>query len=292
MNNKNTNIDKSSERDTLDVFNRASVNWNKSSDEVWASMEDKIEDHEKVYSLKPGRAKIRYAVAATLLILLGIPSLMRYYTKTIESGKAEHLDLVLPDGSTIALNAETTIKYHPMWWRFKRDIKLDGEAYFEVVAGNSFVVESEMASTAVIGTSFNIISRSERYEVSCLTGKVKVIAADSNSEVFITPNQRALLGSGGELRIESDIEAAETILWTDNKFFFTSMDLASVIEEIERQFDVNISFDISEELIYTGNFSRNQDIETILDLVCLPFGIKFEQTRQGTYLLSKDEQQY
>jgi transmembrane sensor len=290
MNNKNTNMDQSREKDPLDVYSTASVKWNKSSDELWSGMQDKIEDQGKDYSLKPVRHIFRYAVAATLLILLGIPSLMRYYTKTIECGKAEHLDVVLPDGSALALNAETTVKYHPMWWRFKRDVKLDGEAYFEVLPGNSFVVESEMASTAVLGTSFNIISRSDRYEVTCLTGKVKVYAADSNSEVFITPNEKALMGSSGELRIESNIEAGETILWTDNEFFFTSMDLGTVLEEIERQYDVNIFFDISESLVYTGNFSRNQDIETILDLVCLPFGIKFEKTRQGTYLLTKDEQ--
>jgi ferric-dicitrate binding protein FerR (iron transport regulator) len=151
-------------------------------------------------------------------------------------------------------------------------------------------VESDRASTAVLGTSFNIFSRGSRYEVVCLTGKVAVYTPGNKSEVLLDPNQKAILDDSGKLNTDSDIEAKQSISWTDNEFFFTSVPLPLVFDEIKRQYGINIIYNnIGDNLTYTGNFSRKQDIDTILDLVCKPFGIKFEMSRELTYLLSKDE---
>jgi len=289
MRNSSNNREQKMEQDPLGLFERAQIPWKKSSDDIWAGMENNMDETAKVYKINRGRMFIRFAVAAAVVIFFGIPSLMRFYTKTIESGRSEHLDVTLPDGSSISLNAQTAVKYHPFWWRFKRDVKLDGEAYFEVVKGKDFVVKSEMASTAVLGTSFNIFSRGSRYEVTCLTGKVMVFAADENSKVFLVPDQKAVLETSGMLITESGISADQSISWTDDEFFFTSVSLESVFREIERQYGIIITSDIGDNLLYTGNFSRNQDIEVILDLVCKPFGIKFEKTKEETYLVSKDE---
>lgn len=278
------------EQDSLSIFEGAKIPWNRSSDEIWDGMQGDLNKSSEVVKINHSASFIRLAVAAAVVIILGIPSLMRFYTRTIESGAGEHQDVILPDGSSIALNAETTVKYHPLWWSISREIILDGEAYFEVEKGKDFVVKSDLASTAVLGTSFNIFSRGSRYEVTCLTGKVMVFAADEDSKVYLVPDQKAVLENSGILKTKSLIEANESILWTENEFFFTSVSFDSVLEEIERQYGVIISSDIGEDLIYTGNFSRMQDLETILDLVCKPFGIKFEKTKEETYLVSKDEQ--
>ncbi len=275
--------------DPLDLFSGESISWDKSSNEIWTLMQDKLTERDKVITSGRSITFIRFAAAAVLILLFGIPTLMRFYTRTVESGNAEHLSVILPDGSTIALNAETKIDYNPLWWKFKRDVRLSGEAYFEVVKGKDFTVESQKASTAVLGTSFNIFSRGDSYVVTCLSGKVKVFAADKNSEVFLLPEQKAILDPEGYLKSTSDRQADRSISWTDNEFFFTSVPLDMVFEEIERQYGITINSDAGEGLIYTGNFSRNQDVDTILDLVCMPFGIKFEKINDSTYLVLKDE---
>ncbi len=289
MANKSINTDQNQDKDPLKLFRGGQIPWNKSSDDVWAGMQSKLEEKGRVYTISRRSEFGRMAIAAAIIILFGIPSVMRFYSKTIETGKAEHMDLLLPDGSSVALNAETSVQYNPMWWRFKRDIKLEGEAYFEVVKGKDFVVESNMASTAVLGTSFNIYSRESRYEVICLTGKVAVFTPGNVSEVLLSPNQKAVLDDSGSLKTDSGIEAKQSISWTDNEFFFTSVPLELVFDEIERQFGIIITYNLDDKLTYTGNFSRKQDIDTILDLVCKPFGIKFEKSKEETYLLSKDE---
>ena len=289
MSKKTVNKEQNKNPDPLDLFRGESIPWEKSSDEIWSRMQDRLPERNMGYNPERRLTFSRLIAAAVLVLLIGIPMLMRFYTRTVESGNAEHLNVFLPDGSSIALNAETKIEYNPFWWRFKRDVKLSGEAYFEVSKGKDFIVESEKASTAVLGTSFNIYSRGNSYIVTCLSGKVKVFAADKDSEVFLMPEQKAILDATGYLRSTADSQAERSISWTDNEFFFTSLPLDMVFEEIERQYGISVTTDIGEDFIYTGNFSRNHDVDTILDLVCMPFGIKFEKINERTYLVSKDE---
>ena len=277
------------DRDPLDLFDGASVKWNRSKEDVWASLENKLEEKDpaRIIGINP-RRRI-FAAAALIIILLGIPSIMRFYSRTVCTPAGEHTGVSLPDGSLVSLNAESTVKYNPLWWNFKREVRLEGEAFFKVEPGSHFEVISEYASTAVVGTSFNILSRDERYEVTCVTGKVKVRSYVSDAEILLSPDQRALLGSGGKLVKEEINKTANTISWIDKQFYFTAVPLEQVFEEVERQFNIDIRLKISEGLTYTGNFSLEKDPESALRIICKPFGIKFEALSEGVYLVSEDE---
>lgn len=168
-------------------------------------------------------------------------------------------------------------------------MKLEGEAFFNVEPGSDFEVISQAASTMVVGTSFNIVARDKIYEVTCFTGKVKVSTGDIGSDIMLTPDQKAILGSSGALQM-LDIQGEQSISWIDNELSFTSQPLERVIDEIERQFNISIELKLSNDLFYTGNFSRESDPEQVLDLVCKAFGIKFEATAKDTYLITKDEE--
>lgn len=289
MSNSGENIRKEGERDSLSLFDGGSVSWDKSKEDIWGSMEDKLQEQKQVKVVSMVRRSRVLAAAALVLLLLGIPSVMRFYTKTIVSGSGEHLEISLPDRSMISMNAESEVKYKPLWWRFNRDVSLTGEAFFDVEPGSTFEVKSKRASTMVVGTSFNIVARGEKYEVTCLTGKVKVSTVGNTSTLFLEPDQRAILLAAGNFSKEDNIKAAHSISWIDNQFFFTSVSLDVVFDEIERQFGISIQSQLSGEFIYTGNFSKNEGLETILDLVCKPFGIKFDAVKSGTYLITTDE---
>ncbi|MDA3929761.1 MAG: FecR family protein, partial [Prolixibacteraceae bacterium] len=106
--------------------------WEKSEATVWSDIEAKIEAKPsgKVSRLTSGY--VRWAVAASLLVLLGIGTFMRFYKLSIETNAGEHQLVLLPDDSSVDLNAKSSISYKPYWWRFNREIKFEGEAYFEV----------------------------------------------------------------------------------------------------------------------------------------------------------------
>jgi len=288
MNKSGTYKEEGGDRDPLSLFDGGSVSWDKSKENIWADLDSGLKERESTIVRSLGRRSRIIAAAAIIVFLIGVPTLMRFYTKTVECGGGDHLSVLLPDNSEVDLNASTSIKYNPLWWRFRREVKLEGEAFFKVEPGSDFEVISDLASTMVVGTSFNIMARDNIYVVTCISGKVMVRTRDRSSDIILAPNQKASLGSKGNL-YKHEIKGEQSISWIDNEFFFTSIALEEVFKEIERQFDISIELQLNNKLFYTGNFSRNSDPEYVLDLVCKAFGIKFETTTSGTYLVTENE---
>ncbi|HZL11180.1 MAG TPA: FecR domain-containing protein [Prolixibacteraceae bacterium] len=262
----------------------------KTKAEVWAEMESKlvalpIAQKTNLFA----RTYFRLAVAALLVLMLGIAGLIRFYTVTVETLPGQHQLVDLPDGSMIHLNAGSFLKYHPYSWRFSRTLSFQGEGFFEVAKGTPFMVLSENGKTRVVGTSFTIYSRDEFYRVACLTGKVSVTDDKNRHEVLLEPNQKAELNRNGEFDIQQNINLTTATAWIDNKFVFTSAPFTEVLNEIERQYDVTILWKKEMDLSYkyTGNFNRDQSIEQVLGFVCRPFGIQFEKIKANEFLLKK-----
>lgn len=290
MKRRNENNDLS--MDQIEKLNKMNANlkipYTKSKDEVWAELSTKMEIRPKAREISimthPG---FRLAIAATLLLLLGLAGVMRYITTSVETLPGEHQLVSLPDGSTIEMNAASVLNYHPYWWRFERTLTFSGEAYFEVKKGIPFTVKSQRGATRVLGTSFTIYSRKDIYRVTCLTGKVKVMDIKTLNDVILDPDQYAELNQKNEFNVKKNIDVNTAKSWIDNKFIFTSTPISEVIEEIERQFDVSISGYEKFNNQYTGNFDRNQNIEQVLELVCRPLGIDFQKINATEFELRK-----
>lgn len=271
-------------------FTRGKFNWKKRETDVWAEMETLIENQSK-----PGRSisinfkRTIYAIAASLLLLIGITSFLRFFTTTVISPAGEHQLAVLPDGSTIDLNAESMIKYNPYWWRYNRSLTFEGEAYFKVEKGKKFTVNSTLGTTQVLGTSFNIFSRNDIYKVTCLTGSVKVTSS-SKHEAILKPNSKAEIKSNGEIEVEKDIDTFSEISWKKNIFLFTATPVREVFYEIERQYAINIEAHIDSYVLYTGNFTKEQNVEEILNYVCPALGFQFSKKSDKEYIISQENE--
>ncbi|MBN2775257.1 MAG: FecR domain-containing protein, partial [Prolixibacteraceae bacterium] len=175
----------------IDRLNKLTeVDFPKSKEDIWKLMEDKLTANAKV-DKKVRKLGIRQlSIAASIAILIGIGSFMRFYRVDYSTIAGEQLTVNLPDGSVVDLNGQSSVKYNPYWWKVNRTVKFEGEGYFEVEKGKYFSVVSNNGITTVLGTSFNIYSRDENYEVNCLTGKVQVEVLNGLKEI-IYPNQQA-----------------------------------------------------------------------------------------------------
>lgn len=245
--------------------------WSKSKDEIWNEMFANIEDVKvspKIRSLNIWR----YAAAAAVALVILSSSFAFLYTTTETASRGLHLAITLPDGSNVNMNAETEIKYKPYWWFVSRSVELTGEAYFEVKRGSKFSVKSNQNRVNVLGTSFNIFNRANKYIVTCITGRVEVV---SNSEkAILTPNMQAYLFDG-KFNVTRSTDAKKRVDWVGGKFSFIGVPLLDVIEEIERQYDVKIRTTSKLDHLYTGNFSRKHKPEEVLEIIGKPFGITF-----------------
>src|SRR4030042_3376342 len=111
MNNRKKNINHQSDqlKDPLEIVSGTYIDWEKSKEQVWLEMENKIK------SAPPDRVRIMFspwmkiAMAAVFTLLVGFTVFMQVYTTTIVIPAAKHSVLYLPDGSSAQMNAQSTI---------------------------------------------------------------------------------------------------------------------------------------------------------------------------------------
>jgi len=251
--------------------------WRKNKDELWNETFAGVENVVKPASKTSYLSFWKYTVAAAIAAMVILCSAAALYRTSEQAARGSHLAVTLPDGSKVKLNADSKLNYKPYLWFISRNVELEGEAFFEVKPGSRFAVKSAGNEVRVLGTNFNVFAREERYNVTCLTGKIEVTA--NHEKWILTPNMQVNLRDG-ELDVFEDIDATQYAGWTQNKFNFIGVPLADVIKEIERQYDIHISTTSKLDYLYTGNFSRDKQPEEVLEIIGKPFGITFSIIEQ------------
>ena len=247
--------------------------------DLWERIDSSIEEVAapkvaKVRSLRPLYIGIAIAAAIAIFFLI-FPS---FPSETqLRSPNGEHLAFVLPDSSSIELNAASSLRFSERGFSKNREVYLDGEAFFEVEKGDNFLVKTELGSVRVLGTSFNVYEREGNFEVQCLTGKVEVSNQDQSEKVILTPGEVVSLDKEGKLSKQTS-EIPTFATWREYKFTYEQTPLIEVLEEIKRQFNVEIDFrgkDLYEE--YNGSFegkNLNKALTDVLDVLFLTYEIK------------------
>jgi transmembrane sensor len=271
-----------------DFFQNSSIPYSKTKEDVWADMELKLVEKPKGKKINlPVYKAISYSAAAVLIIGLGLLSFLNLYRINVSVPFGQHSKIELPDGSTVTLNAGSQMSYHPYWWKYSRKVNLSGEAYFEVKKGNKFEVKSQKASTTVLGTSFNIYSRNQEYRVNCITGKVMVKTNDNQSEVLSENEFSVVTRDNKIVKLQDENLNKNALAWIKNEFIFTSMPLKEIYEELERQFDIEITGKENLVGISTFNARRGSSPEEIINLVGKPFGVKCIKISERKYIVEQ-----
>ena len=108
---------------------------------------------------------------------------------TIKVPAGQRANLTLPDGTNVWLNARSEMRYPAVFTGNKREITLDGEAYFEVTHNEDkpFVVQTNKCNVEVLGTKFNVeaYSDSEDFCTSLMEGSVRVSDKGNPSESLV-----------------------------------------------------------------------------------------------------------
>ena len=248
--------------------------WTKSKEEIWNEKFADLEDNsqkKQIHLYK--RPFFYYAGIAAVILFIILPSVAFFYTENIIIPRGQHHTVNFPDGSQVVINAESKLTYKPLWWRISREVNLEGEAFFTVEKGNKLEVHSGSGNVMVLGTSFNILSRSGRYEVACFNGKVKV-EVGTQSAVLTKGMQTVYKDS--LLKTTENVNIEEKISWANNRFVFHNEPLINVIREIERQYNIEVVMPANTDYIYSGNFTKLDNPKQVLQIVQEPFGIQLK----------------
>jgi transmembrane sensor len=259
-------------------------------DARWQHLQSKIADANRTIAVDTPAPKSRtllwprYAAAAAVIATLVVVYLVNNNNwVTITTRADEARSITLPDSSIVRLEGNAVLSYDVSQWNSKRNLRLTGNAFFEVRrTGTSFVVESTHARVAVLGTSFRVNSSGQQTVVACFTGKVSVANKKALQEVILTP--------GLETVIKDDVVSApytSAMPQLVEDLNFHRAPLLTVFESLASHHNKHIVIPSDVDSVsFTGNL-RDASLESALKTVCLSAGLKFTISADSVFIKSR-----
>ena len=166
---------------------------------------------------------------------------MEYHTLTIP--RKGQYKLILPDGTKVWMNAESSMRYPVAFDEKERKIFVTGEAYFEVAKNKSrpFRVVIDDVVVEALGTTFNINAYSNEPYLSATLIEGSVLVSNGKTENILNPGQQAKI-SGADFTI-NNVEINDIIAWKNNRFNFVNAPLDVIMRQIERWYDAKVIYE-------------------------------------------------
>jgi len=222
-------------------------------------------------------------VAAILFIPLAVASGWVFYKQYSQKDSGElamqeitspagiRSQVVLPDGSKVWLNAESTLKFPVPFQQNIRNVDLKGEAFFEVTRNEKkpFVVHSGSVNVKVLGTRFDCkaFDEDKTIEVILEEGKVALNSGNQNgeNEAILKPGDHAVIEkSTGKMNIQSE-DIGKYIAWHKGKLVFSNTPISEVAQMLERWYGVEVV--INDKDILNYRFTTTFDNESIFHVI-------------------------
>lgn len=198
---------------------------------------------------------------------------------TLQIPRGGEYKLVLADGTRVWLNAESELTYPNAFPGDSRQVKLKGEAYFEVAKNpeQPFRVMVGDMEVKVLGTAFNISAYpGAKRQTTLVEGKVAI--GWKQQQVEIAPGQQATETPGG-LEV-TRVKVGNYVGWKERRFIYEDKLLGEVLEDLERWYDVEM-FVVNNEirnLHLTANLPKYENMDKVLEIIeyaaCVKFGVK------------------
>lgn len=224
------------------------------------------------------------AAAAVLAVVVAAVFFFRNPAETQQlqiAAAATTLTDTLTDGSVVVLNRNSGLQIAGNFNKKERRMRLSGEAYFAVAPDQEkpFVIEVERLEVTVVGTEFNVDSRSQpgRVIVTVTSGKVQLSAGEQN--VLLTANEQAVYETATGQITRSARPDQNATAYKNRVFTFEATPLRTVVQELSDVYGVDISLKnkaLENCLLSTGY--DNQELDLILDLIAETFTLTIERT--------------
>ncbi len=200
----------------------------------------------KLFTL--GRYKWVLSIAACLLLLLGGAYIfdLLYGTKIEQTTYGEMAQRQLPDGTSVLLNSNSSIKYAKHWVKGnQREVWIKGEAFFQVTKKQDhqrFVVHTDQFDVIVTGTKFNVLNRKNKIIVMLKEGGVTLHFPNRN-DIVLKPGESVDLAKEktNVSLIKPEIAKEEKVLaWVNKKLYFENTDMLEVCDKIKELYGLDI----------------------------------------------------
>ncbi|QPH40314.1 FecR family protein [Pedobacter endophyticus] len=194
---------------------------------------------------------------------------VKYNTITTPRGGQYHLILV--DGTDVWLNANSSIKFPTIFANNTRKVQITGEVYFEVSKDKSkpFIVNTNQTSIKVLGTHFNVnaYDDEECQRTTLLEGSIEL--SKGKEKQLILPGQQASTYKTSDLIKLKEVDDLDAVIaWKNGYFQFERADLQSVMRQISRWYDTEVTYNgkiPTKE--YSGKMPRNAEVNKLIEML-------------------------
>lgn len=191
---------------------------------------------------------------------------------TVKTPVGRQYKIQLPDGTTVWMNAESSLRFPTLFASDVREIEVTGEVYFEVMhePGRPFKVSSGDQVITVLGTKFNVAHDpfNEAIITTLVEGSIE-LQAGLNKQL-LKPNQQAVLKSD---QVDRNFDVNEVdgqlyIAWTNGFLHFRDESLGDIMKKVARWYQVDLSIDPQlAQAHYTLRFNQKSSLEELVQVL-------------------------
>ncbi|MEL7588329.1 MAG: FecR domain-containing protein [Prolixibacteraceae bacterium] len=250
----------------------------------------------KIAAVSLRRALVRWKAAAVFFFIVGCAALLALFKANTEPGagnaspalyttvsgtNGQRSKITLPDSSIVWLNAETTLSYNNDYAVSSRDIKLTGQAFFEIAPNDKIplYVHVNEFKVKVRGTKFDVSAfpKDGRIDVVLESGSVELLHdADRSFSHMLKPGEKASFDPATRKTNVSQVDVYRYISWKDGLLIFESTPMGEVLEKLKRWY--NIQIEVKDPAIYSLLFNAtiiNEDVDEIFDLIAYTCAVNY-----------------
>lgn len=209
---------------------------------------------------------------------------------TISTPLGGEYQIALPDGSTVWLNANSSLRFPSQFQANKRHVELAGEGYFEITSDHNkpFIVSTKQQTIEVLGTKFNVFAYGEEalMRTTLVEGSISVQTATDRQ--ILKPGQEAQsYHDSANLSIVSG-DVQEAIAWKNGYFIFNEENIENIMQKVGRWYDVEVVYEGEvNNGLFGGTFSKNKSLQQLLKSLASTGQIRYKLTGRRVTIMSE-----
>ncbi|MBX3256478.1 MAG: FecR domain-containing protein [Chitinophagaceae bacterium] len=275
-----------SSEQNMHYFHQLSLLWSESSPDSPVATNENVAWVKFQAALTPRSRmiKLRWIKMAAAVIIILAGALPAYFINrsgnTIpaqivsRSGNEVKTD-TLPDNSIITLNKKTILTYPSSFAQNQRNVKLEGEAFFNITPQKTkpFTIDVGNIKVKVVGTSFNIKNSDSATEIIVSSGVVQVTRENETIELR-TGEQTIITASTNKLEKNSSTDKLFNY-YVSRTFVCDNTPLWKLVDKLNEAYNVHITIAKKElrALPLTVTFNE-ESLDTIFDILSQTLMIK------------------
>jgi ferric-dicitrate binding protein FerR (iron transport regulator) len=288
------------------LFEEIKLSWEKSGETLpdddfdvasgWESVQEKIKQEDNVIPITGRNSGLKWVLRIAAVLVISLFSLW-YYTNSnavpeqmIAQTQGSSQEVTLPDGSKVWLNANSKLTYPKEFNGNTREVKLEGEAFFDVIKDPSqpFIIGNKDFEVKVLGTSFNVMGYANSNEVlvTVVTGTVAFKATTGSQQVILTKDEIGTLNKTDHNVSESSNNDFNFMAWKTRKLRFNNQSIKQVCDALNKHFSIDVI--VEDKTIYNCKFTGSFDdakLQDVLKTMEAALNIKV-QTNQNRVTIS------